>query len=279
MVVIPHCAGCDLQLVCSLSGHGPNIADATESWGPGGRRHVRASNGLAAGGHSGANIHLLPGTPENAQTWCDSGVTHFFRLHRGPKSTPDLHCFMQRGQAICTKHVHHTSHGTNIKVESACRPGRRPHGGHGPDVGRVCGRLHGEGGGRLCDAPVWHGRERGGRGSRLPDEDAGHAEAVRPVRYCLSCHAVCCQVQSQCCRLSCAGSSQSRRSMQFLCICAGQRWWWAGTTATRASAAGCRASTSTHSRCEVLPSSGLDLRLTFPMPQLLSALQAMWDRL
>ena len=46
---------------------------------------------------------------------------------------------------------------------------------------------------------------------------------------------------SECAALCIAGLDDAR--------CAGQRWWSAGTTATPALAAGCRAWTSTRSRC------------------------------
>jgi hypothetical protein len=52
----------------------------------------------------------------------------------------------------------------------------------------------------------------------------------------------------------CASHALLRLRRRHLCMCAGQRWWSAGTTATQASAAGSPASTSTRSRCyPILP--------------------------
>lgn len=58
-------------------------------------------------------------------------------------------------------------------------------------------------------------------------------------------------VQGNCADGSMDECSGAMRDFQRDCVTersAGQRWWWAGITATRASAAGCRAWTSTRSR-------------------------------
>ena len=62
------------------------------------------------------------------------------------------------------------------------RPRRCAYGSNGSDAGRIRGRLHRASGGRLCHATEWNWCQCRGCGSRLPNQDDGHAEADWEVR-------------------------------------------------------------------------------------------------
>lgn len=111
---------------------------------------------------------------------------------------------------------------------------RHTHLGDGPDAGQLRGRLHGQLHRRVRHAAVGHERDGRGGGPGLPAQDARDAQADGPVRI----------VQ----RLWSCSIESNAHYLQYTRNKPGRRWSWGGTTATPASAAGSRASTSTRSR-------------------------------